>query len=574
MGALWQDVRFGLRMLGKNPGFTAVAVLTLALGIGANAALFSVVDSVLFRTLPVTRAAELVDVGSSATKPSPGGPGLSWPFYIEYRDAATSPFSGLAAYTDRLQVTLAQENAAGRPATAAVVTGNYFDLLGVRAALGRMIGRDDDQVGGGNDVVVLSHQYWKREFAARADAVGATLRINGMPYLVIGVTPEDFFGIGLNNIPEIWLPMSSATRVEPIYRTQMELPGNPFFHAVGRMKPGVTIEQAGQQMQVAAAQLGAGKTTTYLYPFTAAGGRKFSEPFEKPWPLLAPVASLAGQKWERLSAVLGGVIVLVLLIVACDLASLLLARAERRQREIAIRLALGASRMQIVRALIVEGLLLSGIGAAAGLVLAGWSVKLLVATGPPQLGLPLGAAASVLDWRVLLFTLGIAGATGIAFSLAPALRAARADVLTALKSDSHGATSGKRRNSLRGGMIVFQIAASVLLLCGASLLLRTIWSVSRVQMEFAPDRVLVAGINLAKQGYEPDAARLFMTKMHRCNRRCAGCSRNRFWYGAGSWRGRRSAASGRFFIHADQPRIFCGAGFAGDARAGIYSAGS
>src|SRR5450755_502449 len=154
MGALWQDVRFGLRMLAKNPGFTAVAVLTLALGIGANAALFSVIDSVVFRTLPVARVAELVDVGSTATKNFTAGPSISWPLYLEYRDQASSPFTGLAAYIDRLQVTLAPEGGTGAPATAAVVTGNYFELLGVGAARGRMIERDDDVAGDGNDVVV------------------------------------------------------------------------------------------------------------------------------------------------------------------------------------------------------------------------------------------------------------------------------------------------------------------------------------------------------------------------------------------------------------------------------------
>ena len=374
--------------------------------------------------------------------------------------------------------------------------------------------------------------------------------------MIVGVTPRDFFGIGLNRIPDIWLPMSSATRVEPIYRTQMQLPGNPFFRVVGRMKPGVTIEQAGAQMQVAAAQLGAGKTTTYVYPFTAAGGRKVSDPFEKPWPLLAPVASLAGQRWKELSAVLGGVIVLVLLIVASDLASLLLARAERRQHEIAIRLALGASRTQIIRALVVEGLLLSGFGAAAGLVLAGWSVKLLITTGPPDLGLPLGAAASILDWRVLLFTLSIAGATGIAFSLAPAMRAARADVLTALKSNSRGAASGKSRATLRGGLIVFQIAASVLLLCGSGLLLRTLWSASRIQVEFAPERVLVAGMNLAKQGYEPEAAKIFLTKLHEAMESVPGVRASAFGSAPGLGVGASPQKAGDFAFTPIGPGYF------------------
>ena len=521
IGDVARDARFGLRMLVKNPGFTAVAVLTLALGIGANAALFSVIDSVVFRTLPVARPAELVDVGSSATKQSPGGPGVSWPGYVEYRDLSASPFSGLAAYTDRVQVTLAQEDTAGRPSTAAAVTGNYFDLLGVRAARGRLIEPGDDTAGG-SDAVVLGYRYWESEFAASPAAIGATLRINGAPYLIVGVTPKDFYGIGLNNIPEIWLPMSSAIRVEPIYKTQMQLPGNPFFRVVGRMKPGVTLDQARLQMRIAGEQLGAGKTSTYVYPFTGAGGRKVSDPYERPFPLLVPVSELAGQKWRELSAVLGGVIVLVLLIVACDLASLLLARAERRQREIAIRLALGASRMQIIRSLIVEGVLLSGFGAAAGLLLAAWSVKILVATGPPQLGLPLGAATSVLDWRVLIFTACIAVATGVAFSLAPALRAARADVLTALKSDSHGTASGNSRATLRGGLIVFQIAASVLLLAGAGLLLRTLWGVSRVQLGFPTERVFVGDLNLAKQGYETSAAKIFLANLLETERAVPG----------------------------------------------------
>jgi len=514
MSGLWQDLRFGLRMLAKHRGFTAVAVLTLAFGIGANTALFSLVNSVLFRSLPVVRPAELVDMSEAATKDRPASPGISWPAYVEYRDLTNTPFTGFAAYTDRLSVTLAQENAAGKPATAAVVTGNYFDLLGVRAARGRLIQLGDDVASDGNDVVVLSWQYWKQEFGGRAGAIGAMLRINGSPYAIVGVTPEDYFGIGLNNIPAIWLPMSAATRIEPVYRTQMQLPSNPYFHGVGRLKPSVNLAQARDQIQAIAAALGAGKTTTYNYPFAAANGRKFAaQPWEKPFPLLMPATAVAGKSWVKLSALLGAVLLLVLLIVAADLTSLLLARAECRQREMAVRRALGASRWQIARALVAEGLLLSGIGGVAGLFVAAWSVKLLVAVGPPQIGLPLATASSVLDWRVLLFTLALAVFAGVAFSLVPALRAAGADVLGALKSDSQNAVSGKPRAILRSGLIVFQIASSVLLLTGAGLLLRTLWNASRVELAFAPQRIFVGGLNLAKQGYEADAARVFLNNM-------------------------------------------------------------
>src|ERR1700683_4434573 len=403
MGTLWQDIKFGLRMLAKNPGFTATAIVTLALAIGANTALFSVVDAVLFRALPVHHPAELVRIGESVTGELTASQSISWPLYEEYRDHSDDIFSGVAAYSDHLHVTLAQNAGVGAPATAAVVTGNYFLLLGVHPCRGRLISDDDDRSDAGQ-VVVLSYRYWQQAFGASNAVLGATLRVNGFPYTVIGVAPRDFYGVGLNSIPDVWLPMASATRAEPVYRGQMEMPENPFFGAVGRMKPGVTMQQAQERLSAVAAHMGAGQAQKMSHSYA---GNTETTTWVNPFPLLTHASDQAGTSWSRIAWLLLGVCALVLLIGATDLASLLLARAERRQQETAIRVALGASRGQILRALLVETLLLAGMGAAAGLVVAAWCVKLVEAAGSAQTGLPVATATSILDPRVLAVTAGV-----------------------------------------------------------------------------------------------------------------------------------------------------------------------
>jgi putative ABC transport system permease protein len=507
MGTLWQDVKFGLRMLAKNPGFTATAIITLALAIGANTALFSLVDAVLFRPLAVSHPAELVRIGSSATPLDPPGQSLSYPLYTEYRDNSAAIFTGVAAYSDRLQVTLAQESGMGAPATAAVVTGNYFELLGVRALRGRAIVPEDDAPGGGNDVVVLSYRYWQQIFAGHSDAIGGKLRVNGYPFLIVGVTPRDFFGVGLNSIPDVWLPMSAATRAEPIYRGQMDMIENPFFGVVARLKPRVTLAQAQEQLSAAAARMDAGKPLAITHSYA---GKSESYHWPKPWPVLAPASDQAGKNWTKLSWMLLGVCALVLLVGASDLASLLLARAERRQREIAIRIALGASRMQIMRGLLVEGLLLAAAGAVAGLLVATWSAGVVRAAGSAQTGLPVTAGASILDARVLAFTAGVALLSGLVFSFAPAWRASRTGISSVLKGDARTSAGGRPRATLRSGLIVFQIAASALLLVGAGLFLRALFSAASQDPGFDAGHIFTADLNLAKQGYSPAAARAFL----------------------------------------------------------------
>jgi predicted permease len=507
MGALWQDVKFGLRMLAKNPGFTATAIITLALAIGANTALFSLVDAVLFRPLAVSHPAELVRIGSSATPIDPPGQSLSYPLYTEYRDNSATIFTGVAAYSDRLQVTLAQESGMGMPATAAVVTGNYFELLGVRALRGRAIAPEDDALGGGNDVVVLSYRYWKQAFAGHNDAIGERLRVNGYAFLIVGVTPRDFFGVGLNSIPDVWLPMSAATRAEPIYRGQMEMIENPFFGVVARLKPRVTLAQAQEQLTATAGRMDAGKPLAITRSYA---GKSESYHWPKPWPVLAPASDQAGKNWTKLSWMLLGVCALVLLVGASDLASLLLARAERRQREIAIRVALGASRLQIMRGLLVEGLLLAAAGAVAGLLVAAWSAGVVRTAGSAQTGLPVTTGASILDARVLAFTAGVALLSGLVFSFAPAWRASRTDISSVLKGDARTSVGGRPRLTLRSGLIVFQIAASALLLVGAGLFLRALLSAASQDPGFDAGHIFTADLNLAKQGYSPAAARAFL----------------------------------------------------------------
>jgi predicted permease len=503
MGSLWNDVRFGLRMLHKNFGFTVTAVLILALGIGSNTAIFSLVDNVLFRPLPVEKSSELVNIGRRATTKDNPGVSLSWPMYVEYRDNPTNAFVGFAAYFDGAAVTVSQSDGNLMPAVSTLVTGNYFELLGVHAERGRTITSEDDRADGEKDVAVVSYRYWKESLGGRADAVGASVRINEVPYRIIGIAPSGFFGIGLDSIPDMWLPMSAAPSVSSLLGTQMHVMENPFFRVFGRMKSGVNLAQARQQLNAVAERLDAGKTIKVELP-APAGHQPMIDQWEKPYPSLDLADSTGGTRSKDQMLLIVGAVALLLLLVVTDLASLVMARAERRRREVAIRIALGASRWQIARALVVEGLLISGFGAASGLIVAYWTIRLMGVALSFGGGLSLTRAASLLDGRVLVFNTLVALLAGLAFSLAPAIQAGRSDVLSVMKSDTPTSVSGKPRAALRGGLTVFQIAASVMLLVVTLLFLQTYWTESRVQLAFDPDKILMVMPHL--QGYKSDDA--------------------------------------------------------------------
>jgi putative ABC transport system permease protein len=495
MHNLWQDLRFGIRMLAKNPGFMAVGMLTLALGIGANIAIFSLVDVVLFRPLPIAKPSEVVRIAAGRTKSEASGGWMSFPSYLQYRDNADA-FSGLAAYLDRLPVNFSAGNLGSERIDAGMITGNYFQTLGVKAERGRTIAPADDYPGAA-PVIMLSHDLWRRHFPTGANILGTVVIVDGQQFTVVGITPAGFGGVSFENFPGIWLPMSYGFRIDPLLKSQIPLNSDnfPIFAVVGRLKPGISMVQAQAQLDAIAARLGAGK------PEPGEG-----RDFVRPWPVLVPATKEARHDRARYSLLVLSIVVLVLFIACADTAGLLLVRTEGRQKEIAVRLAVGASQFRIIRLLLMEGLLVSVPGAVAGCLLAHWGAQLLVASAPPILPIPLERAASILDMRVLGFTACAAIFAGIFSSLAPALKYSRCDLMLVMKGESHTVNAMTRRVSLQDLFVVMQVAVSVLLLVGAGLFLRTLWHASQVRLGFDPDHAASASTDPIRQGYSATAA--------------------------------------------------------------------
>ncbi|MGB6200713.1 MAG: ABC transporter permease, partial [Candidatus Acidiferrales bacterium] len=491
---LWQDVRFGARMLRKNPGTTAIAVLTLALGIGANTAIFSLVDAVLFRPLPISKPAEVVRLTFGETRGDSHWITTSFPAYQEYRDN-TDVFSGMAAYLDRLPVNFSAAGASAERVDAGMVTGNYFQTLGVNALLGRVISPDDDR-SGAPPVAMLGYAYWRSHFAGDRSAVGAEAIIDGSQVTIVGVTPPGFGGVSFDNFPGIWLPMSEAFRIDPLLRAQIPLNSESFvpFSVVARLGPGVSIQQAQTQLDTVAERLGAGR----LVP--GEGG------YARGWPVLVPALEGARQSRARFSLLLMGIVLFVLVIACADAAGLLLARAESRQKEIALRLALGATRIRIVRLHLIEALIVSALGMGAGGLLAYWGVRFLTAQAPPLLPIPIDRAASILDLRVLAFTALIGILAGVASGVAPAWRYSRSDLALSLKGASRTASAAFWRLPLRSALVILQVVACVPLLAGAGLLARTLAETSRIRLGFDPDHAAFASTDPIRQGYDKAAA--------------------------------------------------------------------
>jgi putative ABC transport system permease protein len=484
VGTLWQDVRFSLRMLAKNRAFTAFAVLTLALGIGVNTAMFSLAANLLLRPLPVSQPSELVAVGTLTKTTGSANPSLSWQMYAEYRDNSSASFTALAAYSENTPMPISRADGTTVTADAAVVTGNYFDVLGVHPFRGRLITGEDDRGTSDGHVAVLSHRAWRELFGGRTDALGATLRLSGSSYTVIGITPPDFTGISLDSTPDVWIPMASQIHGSSIVAMFAKSIDSPWFKAAGRLKPGVTISQARQQLETAAIQLGSGKSVNLGWK--TVNGRSVPDQWIKPQPTVSPLEDTRGGSSRGSLIFFFGAIALLFLLVVCDIASMLLARFERRRREVAIRLALGASRIQVVRPIVVEGLLLSTMGAAAGMFVAYWSIKFLLLLQPIQAQWHSTLLTSFLEGRALVFTILVAVFAGLFFSIAPAIRAARANVLSAMSTDTPTSTTGRPRTSLRGGLVVFQTSISVLLLAATLLFLQSYWNDSRVHLSYDP----------------------------------------------------------------------------------------
>jgi len=489
MKSLWQDLRYAARMLWKTPGFTAIAVLSLALGIGANTSIFSFVNAVLLRALPIAEPERLVFVfNGSQSDPYNVSP---YPDYVDYRDR-NEVFSDLAAYSG-ISLSL-NSNDQVEQISGLIVTGNYFDVLGVRAAAGRTFLPEEDKTPGAHPAAVISHGLWQRRFAGDANAVGKQLLLNGQSFTVVGIAPANFNGAEAGQTNDIYVPMMMQAVVRPPrsgYSGEMnpDLLGRRnagWLNMIGRLKDGVSFERAQAEMTTLAKQL------EQAYPETNREETATLFPVTKGDPLQrGTLLSVAG----LLTAVVG----LVLLIACANVANLLLARASARRKEISIRLALGASRWRLIRQLLTESVLLSLLGGAVGLLLAVWLVDALQSYSPPGNFFPVAFDFS-LDSSVLGFTLLLSLLTGVIFGIAPALQASNPDLVHALKDETVAlpgrGSRGFRGFNLRNLLVVAQVALSLVLLISAGLFLRSLGQAQRIDPGFNPEKVLVMPLNI------------------------------------------------------------------------------
>jgi len=498
---LWQDLRYGVRMLLKNPGFTTITVLTLSLGIGANTAIFTLLDKVLIRTLPVERPDQLVTFVEDAG----GAPAIfSYPLYADLRDR-NDVLSGVVAFEQRsfsMSDGKATERVIGQ-----IVTGNYFAVLGVRPALGRFFLPEEDRTPNTHPVIVISHGLWRRSFGADPAVVGKTVSLNAYRYTVVGVAPSEFMGTTRGTVNDVYVPIMMQARVGPGRDGVLDNRNNGWLRLIGRLKSNVTREQA--QAALATPVEDANKT----FP---ANPDKAAQRMGDPTKVFLMDGSRGHtDRVNDLSLplkLLMGVVGFVLLIACANVANLLLARASARRREMAVRLAIGAGRWRIVRQLLTESAILAALGGGAGLLVGSWGAGLLLGFQQQTNYVPRALDGS-LDERALVFTLGLSILTGIIFGLAPALVASKPDFVAALKEETPGLGGVARRLSLRNLLIATQVALSLIVLIGAGLCVKSLRALQSIDPGFEPAKVLTASFNLSQNGYNKARGLRFISRL-------------------------------------------------------------
>ncbi len=476
MGTFIQDLRYGLRMLAKNPGFTAIAVITLALGIGANTAIFSVVNGVLLNPMPYEQPERLVALYSKT--PEFEHSSISYPNFLDWVGENRS-FSSLAAFRhDSFSLT-----GMGDPerVSAEMVSANFFTILGARPVLGRTFTAEEDQLGAG-PVVMISGGLWKRKFGSSPDALGKPLTLDGKTYTIVGVVPADFHYYGFNYAPsDVFVPIGQWN--DPTFRDRRVGMG---MDAVGRLKPGVTFEQAKSDMHILAKHL------AEKYPDVNAGTGISLFPLKQ---------DVVGDVRPYLLVLLAAV-GFVLLIACVNIANLLLARSTGRTREFAIRTALGAARGRVVRQLLTESALLAVAGGGLGLLAASWGLQGALKALPEALP---RAEEITLDTRVLLFTLIVSVLAGILFGLAPALKTSQSDLHETLKEGGRGASAPRHR--AQSAFVVVEMALALVLLACAGLMIRSLTKLWDVDPGFDPHNVTVFRVSMPTQDQSPDSVR-------------------------------------------------------------------
>jgi predicted permease len=502
MTQLWADARLAIRTWRKAPAFTAIAMLSIALGIGANAAIFTLVDQILLRTLPVQDPDELVQVSFSGLRYGSNwgdGSELSYPMYTELRDHA-DVFDGMfARFGFAFQVGYASrtERVAGE-----IVSGSYFQVLGVGAAAGRTLTPQDDERPGAHPVAVLSYGYWVSAFGGSPAVINSTMTINGHPYTIVGVSRRGFEGVELGRPTMVFVPMMMKAELTPGWNA-LDQRLFRWARVFGRLREGVSRERAQAALQPyfasllkldladgdfarASATLRSRYQQNQIRVLPAAQGRSgFRRTMTTPlWVLMATAAA-------------------VLLIACANVANLLLARAAGRQREMAVRLALGATRRRLVSQLLVESLMLALGGGLAGLAIAWASAPFVLGFFvSPETPNPVSTSP---DWRILSFTFAVSTATGILFGLVPALQSAGADVAPTLKNEAGSVVGGQAR--LRKALVAFQMAVSLLLVIGAALFIRTLGNLTAVDIGFDTRRLIEFGVDPSLNGYDATRTR-------------------------------------------------------------------
>jgi predicted permease len=501
---LSRDIAYAVRTFRRSPGFTAMAIASLAMGIGANTAIFSIVNAVLFRPRPVSEPHRLVELFvGDRNHPYET---TSYPSYEELRDR-NEVFTGLAAYGIE-QFTL---GAAGdvEQVWGEAVSGNYFDVLGVQPLRGRMFGAADEVSRGSGPVVVIGYALWQRRFQADPDLIGKTISINGQPLTVVGIAPSRYTGMMRGLSIEIWVPATTLHLLDSAkWQARVTDRGSRWLVLVGRLKAGVTGDHAQARFDLLSRQMQSNHPEEW---------RSWQEHLGSVRELFVTVVPESGTRIPpsmqtevyALVALLGATVNLVLIIACMNLAGMLLARCVTRRKEIAVRLAMGAGRLRVVRQLVTESIVLSLLAGAAGVTLTLWLIALL----PPMMpAFPEGIRVTLdlrPDWRVYTYSMAFSTMTGLLFGLAPALQGSRTDVSTVLRDDAAVMAGGYRTSRIRGALVVGQVALSLLLLIGAGLVLRSLEKVQPVRLGFSSENVLVAYLSVDERRYDRSSSQDF-----------------------------------------------------------------
>src|SRR5216684_4127289 len=472
-----QDVRFGLRMLRRSPGFSLLAILCLTLGIGANAAVFSWIEGILFRPYPLVAHQErLVAIGGTS-RDEPGGTPLSWP---DFQDLQRSCTLCETLFVSKITGTTLSIGERAERTIGSIVSANYFDAIGVHPILGRGFLPGEDTGQSAHPVAVISYQLWQGRFKGDPQIVGKTQRLNGVVHTIVGVAPEGFFGTFVGWGMQFWVPAS----MEDIFESggyKLEDRGARWIESYARLKPGVTLQQAQQEVAAISGRLAA------EYPATNRG-RSI-----RLWPLWQTPFNNAGTLLPTLEIMLA-VVVFVLLIACANVGNLLLVRSFARRREMTIRLAIGAGRGRLLKQLLTEGLILSAFGAAGGLLVAHWCRHALVLLFPARAGVRMHLPGEI-DWRVLALSAGVCLVATLLLGLVPAMQIGKLDLAGTLKAESAGVVGSRGRAWVRSSLVLVQVSLSFVLLVGAALLLQSLQRIRTASPGFSTHGVLFTAVD-------------------------------------------------------------------------------